>query len=68
MISPAGALPRGTNMLPSATITASEKYTAAQPGRATYSIPKGWRNSPSTAAVHFFGLRYMAVDSIDPLA
>src|SRR5258706_12703908 len=61
---PAGTLPRSTNMLPSAMIAVSAKYAAAQPGRATYSIPAGWMSSPRTAAIHFFGLRYMAVGSI----
>jgi len=40
------------------------KICSGPAGRATYSIPKGWTSRPSTAAVHFFGLRYMAVDSI----
>src|SRR6267378_608030 len=64
MASPANSLPRSTDILPSAMIAASARYAAAQPGRATYSIPTGWTSRPSTAAVHFFGLRYMAVDSI----
>src|SRR5258706_2300551 len=62
--SPANSLPRSTDILPSAMIAASARYAAAQPGCATYSIAKGWTSRPSTAAVHFFGLRYMAVDSI----
>ena len=62
---PANSLSRTTNMLPSAMISARAKYAAAQRGRATYSIPAGGINSPSVAAIHFFGLRYMAVDSID---
>src|SRR5437867_2609549 len=64
MASPANP-PRSTNTLPSTMIATSAKYAAAQPGRATYSMPTGWISSPSTAALHFFGLRYMAVDSID---
>src|SRR6266853_5178138 len=62
---PANSPSRSANMLPSAMISSRAKYAAAQRGRATYSIPAGGINSPSTAAIHFFGLRYMPVDSID---
>ena len=54
---PANSLSRSTNMLPSGMISARAKYAAAQRGRATYSIPAGGINNPSTAAIHFFGLR-----------
>src|SRR5258708_39993844 len=52
---PANSPSRSTNMSPSAMISARAKYAAAQRGRATYSIPAGGINSPSTAAIPFFG-------------